>query len=127
MTTEEAKAAWKQEEQKQSAGSTTEGSWIENMELPCRVCTDKNDGVEVTKPVKSFTTAFRPTEIWTATIGNGQDLCCFRCRHTLQWKISDAVIPCDGCGALKSRNQFALEVQRLWEALSTDVLLCKVR
>ena len=125
MTTEDAKKAWKEEEKAAGDKPIVEGSWLENMQLPCRECTDRNNGVEVTKPIKSFTIASTEADIWSSTVSKGQDLCCFRCLHTLQWKISDKVIPCDGCGALKARNRFTIEGLRLWESLSTDVLLCK--
>ena len=58
-------------------------------------------------------------------VPRGQDLCCFKCLHLLQWKISSAIIPCDGCGSIKTRKDFSAEAQRRWEALSNDVLLCR--
>ena len=94
------------------------------MELPCRRCTDLNDGVEVSKPLEAFTTLLQMQELWKS-VRKGQDLCCYKCQHTLGWGVSDAVIPCDKCGNIKARKQFTPEMQGLWVSLSAEKLECK--
>ncbi|MEC8877902.1 MAG: hypothetical protein VX554_01830, partial [Candidatus Thermoplasmatota archaeon] len=53
-------------------------------------------------------------ELWNQ-VKKGQDLCCYKCQHTLRWGVSDAVIPCDTCGNIKKRKDFNPEMQQLWE------------
>ena len=46
LTTEEAKKAWQEHEEKKTT-TTAGGNWMIQQELPCRRCTDKNNGVFV--------------------------------------------------------------------------------
>ena len=94
----EAKRKWQEHESK-SSGRRTLDSWLIAQELPCRLCTERNDGVEVWKPVSSFDTSTDPDMLLRRVLQKGQDLVCFRCtRQHLKWnKMIDDVIPCDGC------------------------------
>ena len=80
----------------------------------------------MTKPLKAFSTAVERTARWTV-LRQGQDLCCLRCQHRLQWqtRYNKDVIPCDGCNHVKARKDFSPEAQRLWDALSEETLLCR--
>jgi len=126
LSTAEAKKVWKKHEKDSGKPRKDEGTWLEAMPIPCRSCTDLNGGVEVTKPLKAFSTAVQRTALWTV-LRQGQDLCCLRCQHRLQWqtRYNKDVIPCDGCNNVKARKDFSPEAQRLWEALSDDILLCR--
>ena len=74
---------------------------------PCCVCTDNNNGQEVTRSLSVFATTLRPDDIWTEVICKGPDLVRWRCWHQqLSWKVSDEVVPCDKCGLLKRRRDF---------------------
>ena len=124
ISTAEAKKAWKAVEKAKEARSDDAEKWPFSMTLPCRRCTDLNGGVEVSKPVSAFTTAHSYDDIWKQVVSKGQDLCCARCRHQQKWGVSDAVVPCDSCGELRSRRHFDPETLKLWQALSEDALVC---
>ena len=95
------------------------------MELPCRHCTDTaEDQKEVLKPLSAFTTATKVSEIWKDTLSKGQDLCCLKCQHLLGTNMLLDVIPCDGCGCIKTRGEFGSKMQELWKLRSTDVIMC---
>jgi hypothetical protein len=125
ITPEEAKKAWKKAEKASKAEESTGQSWIETMELPCRRCTDVNQGVEVTKPLSAFSTSLKLEDLWNTAIRKGQDLTCFKCAHALQWQTVGAVISCDSCGKIQPSKNFTPEMRRLWETLSTEKLECK--
>ena len=103
----------------------SEEQWPFSMELPCRVCTDKNEGQEVWKPLSAFTTSRSLDAVWQNTIAKGQDLVCFKCRHTLKWGPSDAVILCDACNVIRARKEFNAAMQRDWEAYADVPMHCK--
>ena len=66
-------------------------------------------------------------EIWRNIVSRGQDLCCFKCRHQLQWNTSsDAVILCEGCGIMRPQKDFDAETHRAWQSLSDETLFCLV-
>ncbi len=128
MSAKEARKAWKTEEQPKADRESTGESWMKSMELPCRKCTEANDGVEVCKPVSAFTASHDTSKIWKDVLAHGQDLCCVKCEHRLPWsKVSDAVVPCDSCGQLRARNKFGAQSLRLWESLSQEPLYCLSR
>ena len=93
-------------------------------ELPCRRCTDKNDGVEVWLPLSKFTTAQEPAELLN-TLRKGKGLACFRCARDLAWKPhTDEVIPCERCGLILSRNNYNPEIRKIWESLGSADIYC---
>ena len=129
MTSGEAKAEWKRVDRKKEEGADDRASnekWPFCMELPCRICTDDNNGVEVRKPLSAFTSRIKMDEIWKTDISKGQDLVCVRCMHQkLNWKQSDAVMPCDNCNVIRAKKWFNLEMQHAWEALQDEPLYCR--
>eukprot|EP00972_Heterocapsa_arctica_P078134 11523499-Heterocapsa_arctica.AAC.1 len=77
MSADEARKAWKAEEQTKVTREGTGENWLRSMALPCRRCTETNDGKEVCKAVSAFTFSHEATKIWIHVLPYGQDLCCF--------------------------------------------------
>ena len=72
-TAAEAKEAWKKsEKQKKEDQQTRSGIWMLAQELPCRRCTDLNHGVEVWKPVSSFSSSRDPDVLKKTVLVKGQ-------------------------------------------------------
>ena len=44
--------------------------------------------------------------IWSEVLSKGQDLSGLKCQHILETKDDAGVIPCDGCGVIKTRANF---------------------
>jgi len=98
MTVAEAKAEWKRIEKKKSQGDErTDGPWLVSMEIPCRRCTDRNEGIEVKKPRAMFLAIGKktPSDIWNDTLQKGQDLCCLNCCSEM-WE-KKRTVPIVGC------------------------------
>ena len=96
------------------------------MEVPCRHCTDtRGHGKEICKPISAFTTATNIRAIWSEVLSKGQDLHCLKCQHILETKDDAGVIPCDGCGVIKTRANFNSAEHQLWDSRSADVILCR--
>ena len=96
------------------------------MEVPCRHCTDtRGHGKEICKPISLFTTATSIRAIWSEVLSKGQDLHCLKCQHILETKDEAGVIPCDGCGVIKTRANFNSAEHQLWDSRSADVILCR--
>ena len=126
-TTAQAKDAWKEYEKKKREKTSGGAPWMLAQELPCRRCTDLAKGDEVWKPVSSFSSSQDPEILKKTVLQKGQDLVCRRCTHHLQWgSITDAVIPCDGCGAIKSRCKFDEKNKQTWQTFSEDPIYCIV-
>ena len=108
----------KELDKKKSADAADKQSeaWSVTMEIPCRRCTDENQGIEVCKPIGLFATAHVPSEIWSRIMEKGQDFCCYTCFHSRGWKRTDEVIPCDGCSKIQARKKFDAETQALWDS-----------
>ena len=86
------------------------------MEVPCRHCTDtRGHGKEICKPISAFTTATNIRAIWSEVLSKGQDLHCLKCQHILETKDDAGVIPCDGCGVIKTRANFNSAEHQLWD------------
>ena len=71
----QAQQKWKDYEARSSGGGTLE-SWLTSQELPCRLCTDRNNGVEVWKPISSFESSTDPDALFKRVLQKGQDLVC---------------------------------------------------
>ncbi len=116
ITHTDAKAAWKslEKEKKKKEKKVTAGGWLLEQTLPCRRCTDRSeDGQEVWKAISSFATSVATDELFANVLSKGQDAICVRCRHELGETMSEAVLPCDGCGVIKMRGKFdEKEVQK---------------
>ena len=129
ITWEEAAKLWKSEEKKtrqESSSGKDARPWYLRMEVPCRRCTDEDGTKEVCKPVSAFTASSTVSHIWKQVLAKGQDLMCLRCQHTLGLTSEcNNVIPCDGCGLTQRLEAFSTDMQGLWQALSTEPLLCK--
>ena len=96
------------------------------MEVPCRRCTDTRGlGKEIWKPISAFTTATDVKKIWSEVLSKGQDLRCVKCQHILEATDDAGVIPCDGCGVIKTRANFNSAEHQLWDSRSADVILCR--
>ena len=111
---------------KEAKTETAAQKWPFCMELPCRVCTDDNSGVEVRKPLSAFTHCRKMDELWKNAVSGGQDLVCYRCvRQKLHWGPRAEVIPCDHCGLILAKSFFNLEMQQTWEAFRDEPLYCQ--
>ena len=130
ITFAEAKRGWKEAEQKPAAQDILKSKygkpikWPYSMRLPCRRCTDKNKGIEVTLPLKLFTTAVDMKEVWRKTIARGQDMSCVHCVYAMNPRRPPKEIMCSACETLLARTKFDEENQRLWDTLSDEPLAC---
>ena len=98
--------------------------WLTTQELPCRKCTDDNNGIEVWKPVSAFYWASCDKQILEEKVlQKGQDLVCYRCaRDKLRWnvpKVED--IYCDCCLKWLSRTKFDDKTRTAWESCESDI------
>ena len=125
-TSEEARAAWKEHTDAKESKATSAGPWLTSQELPCRLCTDRNNGVEVWRNIKSFQIAHTADDLFKKVLQKGKDLACFKCQHNhLKWnRLRDDVIPCDGCGQIQARCKFDSDARQLWEKCSDDAIIC---
>ena len=124
LSEEDSKKAWKKDDKKEKSTGSEGERWPLTMELPCRRCTDANNGEEVSKAISAFTTSRATTDIWNYVVSQGQDLCCFKCQHQLQWSVSAAVLLCHGCEILRERKHFDNSTVRRWEMLTDDEAYC---
>ena len=122
----DAKTAWKNYEKDKKERTASTGDWLTSQQLPCRRCTDRNNGIEVWKPISSFSTAHNAEELFSKVLQKGQDLVCAKCIHTeLKWnKMFDDVVLCDSCGRLQARCKYDIENRTRWETCSTDMIHC---
>lgn len=122
----QAQQKWKEYEARSSGGGTLDG-WITSQELPCRLCTDKNNGVEVWKPISSFESSTDTDTLFKRVLQKGQDLVCYRCtRQYLKWsKLFDDVIPCDGCGIIQTSSKYDAANAKIWQTLGDEEIYCK--
>jgi len=129
MTVAEAKAEWKRIEKKKSQDDTrTDGPWLLSMEIPCRRCTDRNEGIEVKKPLAMFLAIGKktPSDIWNDTLHKGQDLCCSNCLYEMNAETRRApIVGCDGCGEVLLRKKFGDEMLKDWSASLIKEVYCK--
>jgi hypothetical protein len=128
ISTKEATKKWIEIEKEKEASTRTDEhkDWTSRLLVPCRACTDRSNGQEVTKRLSEFTHPRGPDEIWKKVICKGQDLACLNCQHIhLKWELSSEVIPCDKCGLTKCRRDFDQDTLRKWEELSKDPFKCK--
>ena len=117
---------WKlrDKEQDDKEKESTGQSWLLEQTLPCRRCTDMNQGEEVWKPMSLYSVSQDPAQLWKTVVRKGQDIVCWTCRHQLQWGTSDAVIPCDECGSILPKKNFDADTRARWERLDTQPTLC---
>ena len=116
--------AWKEQEKEAKEKRPVGHDWLTTQELPCRRCTDDNNGIEVWKPVSAFYWASCDKQILEEKVlQKGQDLVCYRCaRDKLRWnvpKVED--IYCDGCKKWLSRNKFDEKTRTAWESCEIDI------
>ena len=122
-TLTEAKREWdKAEADKQSRKGE---EWPQSMRLPCRVCTDKNNGEEVRRPLCAFDSDRKYTEMWK-TIALGQDMTCYACKHR---RLMDArklnTVLCDGCERILPQGRFtSAEMEKIQLGVDEEVY-CK--
>ena len=97
---------------------------MQRLRIPCRRCTDKNNGEEKLLPLQAFTTkpAQKTQEIWVEVMQLGQDAVCISCKHFIRQARNDSIkdadnIFCEKCCCPRPREFFATEAQQLWEGL----------
>ena len=124
LTYAQVKKQWSEVEKEKQENKSNKKYDVANMELPCRSRTDKNDNIEVWKPLSHFKTNKNLDSLQRDFLRKGQDLVCIKCRHGLRWTNYDDVIFCSMCGLLRSRIKFDAEAQQSWESLSLDPVYC---
>ena len=125
ITTEQAKEEWtRHEKEKQKRPEIGGGQWITRQTLPCRVCTDKNNGKEIWRPLSYFNHSERP-DILLETLRKGSDLVCQPCRVELEWESADtSMMACGSCQQLMADCNFPLEARDLWKKLDRHNINC---
>ena len=124
-TYEDAQKAWKKHEKDDAKKRSVTKAWLLEQTLPCRLCTDNNDGVEVWLPLRAFTTSDDPEVIWKRVVAKGADLACNSCRRALHWESrTTGAVVCDRCLAEKPERSFVLEDVKAWRAMFPGEIVC---
>ena len=121
-TPEQLKAQWKAVESAKETKKTQK--WPQDMMIPCRPCTDENNGVEVRKPLQAFAIVNKVGDFWMQALAKGQDLMCMRCRQKATQSKQDVIIVCDGCQEALPRKKFGQKHIEIWRQGSSERALC---
>ena len=92
--------------------------------MPCRLCTNKNGGAEVCRPLSWFVLEQTRANGWNA-ISKGHDLCCHICTRDKTRQLLDAFsMLCQSCNRVLRKKEFATEQQKAWAELKDGPFLC---
>ena len=106
---------------------TTGETWLHKLKIPCRRCTDVNEGREVLRPISAFTSkeSSKVDKIWREVLSHGQDACCLRCVRQLRLirgeRLGDDTnMFCEACCRSRPQEFFSSECQEIWFSSSSD-------
>ena len=131
LTPEAAKAEWATFTKESMEAKTTGDTWIHRLKIPCRRCTDLNEGREVLRPVSAFANKdeTKVEEVWREVLSHGQRACYLRCVRQLRLirgdkPGDDTNMLCEAC--CRSRPQEFFSSSRMSEyTLDAYVLFLK--
>merc|ERR1711965_119079 len=124
LTPAEAQKEWKIFNKKTGDQKTKSASWLQKLQIPCRRCTDSNNGVEVLRPLSAFTPEAKEHvgKIWQTVLAKGQDACCRRCVHHMGSEPESTNIFCETCCSLRPKEFFDEEAQKIWSMKSDEAV-----